>query len=333
MKRFFLFLLLLLFPGLIFSQPLRINVFASNNGKGLENSRRILKQELLEMGHIVIEKEFYEQVAPSDRYADINIFFEIINTHFLTYANANWFIPNPECYGQSQGLLNSIDLILCRTHEVERIFKNLGKETFYIGFTSQDCQDLFIDKDFYTYLHAAGGSPWKGTDAVVKTWKNDKTLPFIHILAHDYFPADKEPHINWMLKKIPLADLRLLQNRCGVHLCLSETEGFGHYLMEAMSTGAVVLTTDAPPMNEFIEDTRCLVPYTRLKAMHLGIRYFVDSFALGDVVRELMNLSEDELREIGQNNRENYIRKTQEFKDNLRQLFNSSYPSSNEAKL
>ncbi|MES2199112.1 MAG: glycosyltransferase [Chlamydiota bacterium] len=64
-------------------------------------------------------------------------------------------------------------------------------------------------------------------------------------------------------------DLRKIQNKTGIHLCPSEVEGFGHCIFEALSTGAVVITTDAPPMNEFIKDPRCLVPFSHSAPTHL----------------------------------------------------------------
>ena len=39
-----------------------------------------------------------------------------------------------------------------------------------------------------------------------------------------------------------------------VHICPSAREGFGHYINEARSVGAVVLTIDAAPMSEFVVD-------------------------------------------------------------------------------
>jgi hypothetical protein len=39
----------------------------------------------------------------------------------------------------------------------------------------------------------------------------------------------------------------------GVHLCLSSKEGFGHYLNSARASGALVVVTDHPPMNEFTD--------------------------------------------------------------------------------
>lgn len=37
-----------------------------------------------------------------------------------------------------------------------------------------------------------------------------------------------------------------------IHVCASEREGFGHYINEARAAGALVVSTDHPPMNELI---------------------------------------------------------------------------------
>ena len=73
-----------------------------------------------------------------------------------------------------------------------------------------------------------------------------------------------ERNINYFAKYVDDDELRLVQNRHGVHLCPSEAEGFGHTLVEAMSCGAVVITTDGPPMNEMVTPDRgALVRYGR----------------------------------------------------------------------
>jgi hypothetical protein len=48
------------------------------------------------------------------------------------------------------------------------------------------------------------------------------------------------------------AQIRALQSRLPLHLCVSEREGFGHYLNEARAAGALVITTDHPPMSELV---------------------------------------------------------------------------------
>ena len=75
--------------------------------------------------------------------------------------------------------------------------------------------------------------------------------------------------------------MKRLQNAHLFHLCPSETEGFGHYIVEAMSVGAVVVTLDAPPMNEMITPERgILVPYSRTGTQHLATTYHFDDAAL-----------------------------------------------------
>lgn len=322
--KIFVFLIAALFflPGYpIHAQiPLRVNIFSVNNGKGLEASRQILKKALQDIGHNVFEKSFNEMPKLNESCVDINIFFERLNPKWYSYANLNWFVPNPECYVQDPAFLDAIDLILCRTHEVERIFKSKDKKTYFLGFTSQDCFRNFIEKDFSVCLHLAGGSPCKGTGAIVEAWHNQMLMPNLVLVVHNSAPLLNQDNVQWISKKIPVKVLRYFQNHCGIHLCPSQVEGFGHYLMEAMSANAVVITTDAPPMNEFITDVRCLVPYQYTAPVSLGILYFIDPKQFKNTLISLMALPEDELKKIGENNRSMYLQKTQEFYENLKSL-------------
>jgi len=90
-------------------------------------------------------------------------------------------------------------------------------------------------------------------------------------------------------------DLRVLQNRHLFHLCPSETEGFGHHLVEGMSCGAITLATDAAPMNEMITHERgVLVPYARTGKQQLATTYFVDVDALEAGVERMLALTESD---------------------------------------
>lgn len=306
-------------------ESLKINVFSSQNGKGLEASRQILKSELVELGHKIYERELNEVRNESCLKVDVNIFFEIINPEWLALAKANWFIPNPECYVQDVAILDQIDLFLCRTYEVERIFNSMNKRTYYIGFSSRDCHSALIEKDYRLCFHAAGGSPLKGTKAILKAWSRKDHLANLTILIHYSLLHSEQPNMHWITERVSLSELRLLQNSCGIHLCPSETEGFGHYLMEAMSTGAVVITTDGPPMNEFIEDKRCLVPCFKTAPCQLATRYFIDPEHLSKRIEDLMNLPYEELKEIGNRNRANYLQRTEEFHHNLKRLMTAEF--------
>lgn len=233
-------------------RPLKINIFSMQNGKGLETDQNILKDTLEHLGHTV--QCAFPKKTQAQTQADINIFVEFIHPQKLSWAKINWFIPNPEWYRQDLELLDRFDLILCRTKEVERIFQKLHKRTYFLSFTSPDCYQVNVPKNYELFAHLPGGSWQKGTLAIKNIWESNSQFPMLMIvnfLKNKLCPAVSFDNLTWIARRLREDDFRALQNHCGIHLCLSETEGFGHYLMEAMSTGAVILTTDAPPMNKF----------------------------------------------------------------------------------
>ncbi len=303
-------------------RPLKIHLIGTQNGRGLEADQQILKNEIEVLGHQVSCFAIGND-EPVEAQADINIFFQEIDFHHLPHACHNWLIPNPEWYGQSLDALNGIDLILCRTQEVERIFNGLNKKTYLLGFTSRDCYQEEVVKDFSAFAHIAGMSIQKGTLAIVEAWQHNPLFGKATVLqCRTFTPVTNLPNLVWLGSRLQEKELRLLQNHCGIHLCLSETEGFGHYLVEAMSTGAVVLTTDAPPMHEFITDPRCLVPYQRQSVQNLAINYYVDPAALAEKIKHLLQLPADELAGIGRQNRLAYLELTKQFRHNLQRLLN-----------
>jgi hypothetical protein len=318
------FLLWLLFtiPLCLFSSPpLRVSVFSESNGAGLERDRTILADALKGLGHIVEEKETFKTDPQNGVIADIHIYFEKIDARCLPSARLNWFIPNPEFYTQDLALLDKIDLVLCRTREAERIFQGLNKATFFLGFTSLDRYDPSVDKNFGCFLHLAGASRTKNTPLVIDFWKGNLYLPPLLLIHHGAKLLTEQYNIRWISSRVPEDSLKYIQNYHGIHLCPSIAEGYGHYIMEAMSTGAVVITTDAPPMNEFISDKRLLVPYSHSSSHTLGTAYFPTTQQLADVVYNCLNLSPEECKKIGETNRQTFLQKKREFHENLKRLF------------
>src|SRR5690606_34092893 len=97
------------------------------------------------------------------------------------------------------------------------------------------------------------------------------------------------PNIRHLLERVDDATLRTLQNSNAIHLCPSEAEGFGHCIAEAMSCGAVTLTTDAPPMNELITPERgVLVNYNRTTKQRSGANYYVDPVDLERKIHDIL---------------------------------------------
>jgi hypothetical protein len=302
---------------------LKINIINQSNGKGLSTDQKVLKEALEQLDCSVTILDINE--SKWNR-AHINIFIQVLIHEKFTIDQQNWFIPNPEWYEQPIQLLEKIDLVLCRTRECERIFRKMNMPTYYVGFTSVDCYREEIQKNYRHLLHLAGGSHLKGTKTVKSIWLAHPTFPLLTVI--DFLNPFTSYCMNLKSISIPLheVELRKLQNQCGIHLCPSETEGFGHYINEAMSTCAVVVTTDAPPMNEFIQDPRCLVPYTQTLPLNLAMTYQVDLVQLQAKIEHLLSLSDEELQAIGEENRSIYLQQQEEFYERLEDLISIALP-------
>jgi glycosyltransferase involved in cell wall biosynthesis len=118
--------------------------------------------------------------------------------------------------------------------------------------------------------------------------------------------------------------LRGLQNECGIHLCPSRSEGWGHHILEAMSAASVVVVTDAPPMNEHVDDTcGVLVAATRSEPRHLGTNYFVDRAALERAISRLVAMPDGEKTNIGLAARDRYREIDRGFRQRAQAIFRS----------
>ena len=150
-------------------------------------------------------------------------------------------------------------MISCKTRHAFDLLSRYDSRCVLNGFTSMDRRAQTVEKDFRRFLHVAGKSEFKGTEQVVEAWRRHPEWPELTIVwsplctfGRPRSPLEAPSNVRVVTQFLDDDELLTLQNRCGVHLCPSETEGFGHYINEALSTGAVVVTTDAPPMSEFV---------------------------------------------------------------------------------
>jgi glycosyltransferase involved in cell wall biosynthesis len=299
---------------------LTVNIISRDlfNEAGKEVDVIIIKTELENLGHKVRLFDYRKggHLAP----ADINLFLAQFRSSLFSKAKLNWLLVNPDFYMSGVEQLRHFDLILCKTEESLRIFQSLNQPTYYLGFTSKDCYQSSVPKDYAKSIHVAGKSVMKGTDEVLAAWKNHPELPKLVLIKRDAVQIQSIENVELITKRVPQNSLLKLQNKCGIHICPSKTEGFGHYIMEAMSAGCVVVTTDAPPMNEFIRDKRCLVGYNNTSHKNLATTYIVNEEDLANTVKFLQQLSDEELQAIGQYNREEYLRRNAAFKQNFKEL-------------
>ncbi len=236
--------------------------------------------------------------------------FERVHRIWFSAAHEHVLIPNQEHFPlRHLPRLKRISKVFAKTRHAEEIFNKLGMPTVYIGFTSQDCLLNEVEKDWSRFFHLAGASIAKGTESILKLWGRHPEWPELVLVQKEKrAPAKVPPNVTLISEYLDDRKLQEIQNACGVHLCPSRAEGWGHYLIEALSCGAVVVTTDAPPMNEHImPECGIMVPYAAIEPRNLGTYYHVDEAALERTIQNLIDRPDAEKADLGQKARERYL--------------------------
>ncbi len=317
----------------------RVNLIGWDNGVGLSRDLRLIEHTLREAGlqvHLQPARgrgKLRKWLGPwlqrarfawlrllgRERY-DLNIMLEHVKPEYLRAADRNAFIPNPEwCLPGDVRRLHHVDHVLTKTRHAEDIFRGHGCRIAPIGFTSGDRYLAdFVRQP--TFLHVAGRSNAKRTRMVMETWSRHPEWPVLTVVQHPSV-ADfrrRAANIVHRVDYLDDAELRELQNTNLFHVCPSETEGFGHYIMEALSVGAIVLATDAEPMNELVSEERgILMPYARMERQALATRYLVEAEALEAAVASALALDEDACRAKQVAARDFFLRNDRLFRERL----------------
>jgi hypothetical protein len=284
---------------------MRINLVSTDNGVGLSRDVRIITDILTTAGHEISFSPL--NAEPSERY-DLNVFLELMHPKWLDAATKNVLIPNPEWYDNAWVQhLSRFNMILAKTRCAEGIFSKRGCPTQFVSFTSQDRYLPGVKKDDLKFFHLAGKSLQKGTEMVIRTWEKNPTFPPLTIVQDPskWKRRVSSKNVSHIYDHLDEHVLKTLQNAYGVHVCPSETEGFGHYIMEALSVRSLVITTNAAPMNELITPDRgVLVDYVRRAPQRLATNYYAAETTLERGVRAVMAMSDDMRERIKENGRQ-----------------------------
>lgn len=321
-------------------KPLSVNLVVRDNGLGLTRDAQLLATALKANGcevHITSLGEADEQnrwrygrgrrvLFSHLRHAwaklrgharfDLNIMFEHVWPLHLPLARYNIALPNPEWFDSKDAAhLARIDHVWAKTAYAQTLFQDLGGNTTYVGFDSDDHYDARVPRT-RQFFHLAGGSRIKGTERLLALWRSHPEWPLLTVLQNPGCakPATPQANIRHVTEYVSPEALRELQNAHAFHVCLSEAEGWGHYIVEAMAVGAVVIATDAAPMNEFINAERgLLVGYAHTGTMGHATTHFFDEAAMEQAMADAMAMSDDTLHATGQRARRWFIHNHEGF--------------------
>lgn len=283
---------------------LYINIQARQNQAGLARSAGILADVLRSAGWVVTINMAHRSHLSHIRHRaakltrthpyDLNIFLEQIEPFCLPLAKRQILVPNQEWLrDRSTPYLGEMHAVLCKTRHAEEIFREAGFGTTFISFTSADRYDPGCPRNYDAFFHLAGSSEQKGTAPLIDLWLAHPEWPTLTVVQHPRNRLDFQArNITYISEHIDDEKLRRLQNEMGVHICPSEAEGFGHSIVEAMSCRALVITTDAPPMNEIVSaDYGVLVKYQRTTPRRWGTAYYVDRQSMEDAISSVIGMS------------------------------------------
>lgn len=305
-----------------------VAIVGRNNQYGLTRDAEILRQGLVSIGVQAAlfdkRKRAWMDRLRRQKVADLVVHLERVHPAWLGAARHHVLIPNQERFPRRHlGRLRRVDHVLAKTWHAREIFAGLGVDTACLGFTSPDRYDPVVPRDWKRFFHLAGGSTLKGTEDILALWRAHPEWPeLVLVQKQTNAPESVPPNVTLHCGYLDDVGLKRLQNACGVHLCPSRSEGWGHHIVEAMSCGALVVTTDAPPMNEHVTaDCGVLVPISRSEPRHLGRKFFVDRCALETTIARLVAESPDAARLIGVKARERFEELNRRFATRLRAVF------------
>jgi glycosyltransferase involved in cell wall biosynthesis len=183
----------------------------------------------------------------------------------------NYWMPNVEQVLKNQmHFFWKSDLILAKTMQsyfVVRKYVMENKIPVHVRFAPHSTPDPFyqvknplVAKNYNSFYHGKGRSGLKGTAQLIECWVRHPEWPILTIVGGDkrevfnHTLKGEGHNIIFSEKELPIEKVRELQVTSGVHLCPSIREGFGHYINEARALGAIVITNDFGPMNEFVTE-------------------------------------------------------------------------------
>ncbi len=314
------------------TSPIQVNLLLWLHRGGQIHSIALLRELLQSLG-CKVRTIITSRQNPAEAFrADINLFSSEVHPAWMKLAERNILIANleqdcrqssialrPERFnetGDQLRYLRRLDKILVKTRVAEEVFTRLGLPVAYVGFTARDryLPEALKEDAWLCLMGDNFGN--KDLPPVLRVWERNRDFPPLTVVLRDPpFALPELPNIVYRRGYLSDEELRLMQNRCGIHLCPSAMEGFGHSIVEAMSTGGLVITADAGPMNEHVNDRRGLLYRVTHPVQHAFARkWTMDESSLAEAARRVMAMTGEERRARGAAARGHFLAGGEEFR-------------------
>lgn len=294
---------------------LKIALLSRDNGVGLSLDASLLTGLFESAGHDVFFQDWESASMPR---ADVAFHLELVSRNLAQYADKNIAIPNLEWYPKEwMKYIPAFDQIWAKSHYAMKYCRNRGgKNVQLTGFLGTDLYDPEVER-LERCMHLRGRSSMKGTDQVIEAWRKDPDLPPLTIVSKDpvKLPDGLEGRITVALSPTD-EERNHLMNEASIHVCPSIAEGWGHYITEAMSVGATVITTDASPMNEHIRPQwGYLLGVAGTRNHHQAVLTYTSPELISKAVRRAVALGPARREAIGQVARAQFLKRNAEFRE------------------
>ena len=229
-------------------------IYTSNTGVGLISDVNLIQDILYEdydVDVVYLEWGLDDNTKqPVFANYDIGIFIQDFGEQWFERNKINILIANEEWINSEKlTQLKYFDKILTKSTFAKHLLAPYNNNIVTTGFCTID-KNLNINptKDFF---HLAGKSYQKNTEDVLKCFsKSNLELTLLQSQRTDLTPTS---NVNFIQEYLTTEEITTQLNDHKVHLCPSIYEGWGHYLYEGMSTGALIYATRLPMFVEWID--------------------------------------------------------------------------------
>lgn len=265
--------------------------------------KKILWLALFKFNGIFFLKKW--QSLRSEQADTLYIHLENIIPEILLKAGKHVLIPNQEWFRPTGlALLPYMDSVWCKSQLAQRIFSEFTTRTRLIKFVSvrDDFQALRTQPKQHAFLSRIGNSRLRGLEQLLASWWRHPEWPEIHIVL----PAERElhpcpPNVKYVSEFPDVNDYLNFAATFKFHIFATQAEGFGHSIFEAINLGAVVLITNAPPMNEWFGFQQAILMDATYNGQHrLSPLFLVKEDQLENAVNRALGLDSPDVERFQQ---------------------------------